>query len=465
MKREKNRSRNKNKSASRHKNIKVRKKDIKIRSKDSNIRKRSKNRLKKQKMIYLRRRILLLLLLIFILFFLINLIIKRINRYESDSYPKFRDQVMESITKDIFIANTEDRSLTSAEKISDFNKLNDYIIRNYAIDSSNEENYNTLIDQTEIYKKRIKNCRSDQEFYDIISSYLSLLQDNRTKIIDKKSYQMIFPYYKEKNKSPRAKNLGDAQVVNRYKRLLGRMNEKKELEIKENKNTLEIYLPDFDSNNINRDKEKIKSILINNPNIQNIFIDLSNNESIDDKYANEILPLLIHKDYALEKIVFYRGNLLKQSLAYMKNNKDRLNTRSSFVQNQSIKFPEDTKEINKDYYMYYDQIRVNINKDKDIGNKKIYILTNENTKNDPIRFANILKTSSDAYLVKNGFEGNQNQNDIIYNLRSDIFKLDHSGFLISINSSKSLNEDDKFIKYNQTINSSNPIKEVLKIIK
>ena len=149
----------------------------------------------------------------------------------------------------------------------------------------------------------------------------------------------------------------------------------------------------------------------------------------------------------------------------MKNNKDRLKTRSSFVQNQSIKFPEDTKEINKDYYMYYDQIRININKDKDIGNKKIYILTNENTKNDPIRFANILKTSSNAYIVKNGFEGDQNQNDITYNLRSDIFKLDHSGFLISINSSKSLNEDDKFIKYNQTINSSNPIKEVLKIIK
>lgn len=465
MKSKKNRLNNKNRSGSRHKNTKVRKKDIKIRSKDSNIRKRSKKRIKNQRLVYMRRRIILLLLLIFIIIFLVSAISKRLNRYKSDSYPKFRDQVMDSLTKDIFVTNTENRSLTSAEKISDFNKLNDYIIRNYAIDNNNEENYKNLIDQTDVYKKRVKNSKSDQEFYDIISSYLSILKDNRTKILDKKTYQLIFPYYKEKNKSPRAKNLGDAQVVNRYKRLLGRNLENIGLEIKENKNTLEIYWPDFDTNTLNKDKEKLKEVLQKNQNIQNIFIDLSNNDSIDDKYANEVLPLLIHKDYTLEKVVFYRGNLLKQSLSYMKNNKDRLNTRSSFMQNQSIKFPEETKEINKDYYMYYDQIRTDIKKDKDIGNKKIYILTNDNTKNDPIRFASILKANADAYIVKNGFEGDQNQNDIIYNLRSDIFKLDHSGFLISINSSKSLNEDDKFIKYNQTINSSDPHKEVLNMIK
>lgn len=63
---------------------------------------------------------------------------------------------MDSLTKDIFVTNTENRSLTSAEKISDFNKLNDYIIRNYAIDNNNEENYKNLIDQTDIYKKELK---------------------------------------------------------------------------------------------------------------------------------------------------------------------------------------------------------------------------------------------------------------------------------------------------------------------
>ncbi|EEB35446.1 hypothetical protein ANHYDRO_01629 [Anaerococcus hydrogenalis DSM 7454] len=154
MKSKKNRLNNKNRSGSRHKNTKVRKKDIKIRSKDSNIRKRSKKRRKNQRLIYMRRRIILLLLLIFIIIFLVSAISKRLNRYKSDSYPKFRDQVMDSLTKDIFVTNTENRSLTSAEKISDFNKLNDYIIRNYAIDNNNEENYKNLIDQTDIYKKK-----------------------------------------------------------------------------------------------------------------------------------------------------------------------------------------------------------------------------------------------------------------------------------------------------------------------
>ncbi|MDU6064525.1 MAG: hypothetical protein E6Y75_05285, partial [Anaerococcus sp.] len=189
------------------------------------------------------------------------------------------------------------------------------------------------------------------------------------------------------------------------------------------------------------------------------------NESIDDKYANEILPLLIHKDYNFEKVVFYRGNLLKQSLSYMKNNKDKVPTTSSFIENQAIKFPEETKEINKENYMYYDQIKTEIKKDQNMPNKKIYILTNDNTKNDPIRFANILKNTSDATIIKNGFEGDNTKNDIIYYLRADIIKLDHSGLLVSINSSKSLNEDDKYLKYDQIINAKDPYKKVLSLIK
>ena len=174
---------------------------------------------------------------------------------------------------------------------------------------------------------------------------------------------------------------------------------------------------------------------------------------------------MIHKDYDFEKVIFYRGNLLKQSLSYLKNNKDKVTTFSSFIKNQASKFPEDTKDINKENYMYYDQIKTEIKKDPDISNKKIYILTNDNTKNDPIRFANILKQTSDAYVVKNGFEGDKTPNDVIYYMREDIIKLDHSGLLISINSSKSLNEDDEFLKYNQIINAQNPYKQVLSMIK
>lgn len=455
----------KNQSASRNKREKVRKKDIKIRSQSPNIKKRSKKRMKALKRKYMRRRAGLVLALIFIIFLSTKALMRKINKYDKYTYPKFRQEVMDSITKEIFVGNTEDRSLTSAEKISDFNKLSYYISRNYAIDKENEKNYKILIDETENFKKKVRKSKSDQEFFDIVSSYLSILDDNRTQLIDVKTYNSIFPYYKVHKNSPRGKILGDAQVVNRYKRLLGRKDDSLSLGIRENKNILELNMPDFNSNNLKEDKEKIRQILNNNQNIEHIFINLSQNESIDDKYVNEILPLLIHEDYYFEKVVFYRGNLLKQSLSYMKNNKDKIPSSSSFIENQAIKFPEDTKEINKENYMYYDQIKIEIKKDQNIPKKKIYVLTNDNTKNEAIKFANILKNTSDAKLIKNGFEGDSTRNDIIYYLRSDIIKLDHSGLLISINSSKSLNEDDKYLKYDQIINAKDPYKKVLSMIK
>lgn len=455
----------KNQSASRNKREKVRKKDIKIRSQNPNIRKRSKKRMKALKRKYMKRRIGLVLALIFIIFLSAKTLIRKINKYDKYTYPKFRQEVMDSITKEVYVGNTEDRSLTSAEKISDFNKLSYYISRNYALDKENEKNYKLLIDQTENFKKKVKKSKSDQEFFDIISSYLSILDDNRTHLLDVKTYNSIFPYYKEHKNSPRGKILGDAQVVNRYKRLFERKDKLLGLDIKENNKILELNIPNFNSNNIKEDKEKIRQVLKNNQNISYIFINLSQNESIDDKYANEILPLLIHKDYNFEKVVFYRGNLLKQSLFYMKNNKDKTSTSSSFIENQAIKFPEDTKEINKENYMYYDQIKTEIKKDQNMPNKKIYVLTNDNTKNEAIRFANILKNTSNATLIKNGIEGDNTRNDIIYYLRPDIIKLDHSGLLISVNSSKSLNEDDKYLKYDQIINAKDPYKKVLSMIK
>lgn len=464
MKRKRDKNK-KNQSASRNKREKVRKKDIKIKSQSPNIRKRSKKRMKALKRKYMRRRAGLVLALIFIIFLSAKALIRKINKYDNYTYPKFRQEVMDSITKEIYVGNTEDRSLTSAEKISDFNKLSYYISRNYALDKENEKNYKILIDQTETFKKKVKKSKSDQEFFDIISSYLSILDDNRTHLLDVKTYNSIFPYYKEHKNSPRGKILGDAQVVNRYKRLFERKDKLLGLDIKENNKILELNIPNFNSNNIKEDKEKIRQDLKNNQNISYIFINLSQNESIDDKYANEILPLLIHKDYNFEKVVFYRGNLLKQSLSYMKNNKDKIPTSSSFIENQAIKFPEDTKEINKENYMYYDQIKTEIKKDQNMPNKKIYVLTNDNTKNEAIIFANILKNTSDATVIKNSFEGDNTRNDIIYYLRSDIIKLDHSGLLISINSSKSLNEDDKYLKYDQIINAKDPYKKVLSMIK
>ena len=50
-------------------------------------------------------------------------------------------------------------------------------------------------------------------------------------------------------------------------------------------------------------------------------------------------------------------------------------------------------------------------------------------------------------------------------MRTEIIKLDHSGILVSIDCAKSLDEDDKYLKYSQIINAQNPYKQVLSMIK
>lgn len=446
-------------SSSRHKRQKTRKKDIKIRSIDRRISKRKRDKEK----IYRRRRLALLTILLILIFFIVRSILGYLNRYNNYSYPTFRDSFLEEITKDILIANTEDRALTSAEKKDDFNKLYELIIRNHVVDKDNEENFKKLNNSYEEFLKKVEVSKTDQEFYDIIDSFLNILDDNKTKILDRKTYDMIFAYYKEENKSPRAKVLGNSQVVNRYKRLLGKKSDLPSMEIKENGKILEIKMPSFNSANLSDDMEKIKYILAKNSNIENIYLDLSDNESLDDKYAFKLLSLLIHDDYQKEKLIFYRGNLLKENLQFLKESK--ANIGSSFVRNPSSKYPDDLNYLNKNNYMYYDTITIKIEKDREVGNKKLFILTNENTKNSPVSLSYILKSTSDAYIVKNTLESNPTSNDKISYLRSDFFKLDHSGFVISINDSIALDEDDKYLNYDQMINTEDPKPYVFENIK
>lgn len=461
MNRRKNKDKRKYQSSSRHKNKRTRKKDIKITSSS----KREKRRRKNKEKVYRRRRIILLLLLILIIFLSFRFVYGLFNQYTNYTYPEFRDDFLKSISENVFVANTEDRALTSAEKEEDFKKLYETVIRNHTIDKDNEEAFRKFSSSYDTYLKKIKESKTDQEFYDSIDSYLSLLSNNRTKILDKKSYDMIFDYYKEDKKSPRAKTLGDSQVVNRYKRLIGKKSNLPKMDLKENESILEIKLEAFNAANLEEDMSKIKDVLTKNINIKNIYLDLSDNESIDDKYAFSLLSLLIHDDYQKEKLIFYRGNLLKESLNFFKENKDDLNISSSFMKNPSSKYPKKLDYINKDYYMYYDTINIDIKKDRDIGNKNIYILVNENTKNSPITLAHILKEKSNAYVVKNTLESQKNENDKINYLRSDFFKLDHSGLIISIDNSYSLDEDDKYMEYDQKINAADPKTYVFENIK
>ena len=134
------------------------------------------------------------------------------------------------------------------------------------------------------------------------------------------------------------------------------------------------------------------------------------------------------------------------------------------MKNHAAKVSGDFPSIDLDNYIYYDEVSLNINKDQEYSNRNIYVLTNSNTANEAIKLAQILKKNG-AYIVKNSFESGQTHKDIIYNLPSNLYVMEHSGLVLSINDAYSKNEgEDRYLEYDEKINSRNPISSILSII-
>lgn len=429
-----------------------------------NERAKRKRYLKKKK--YTRRRILVGLLTITILLTIISFISNAINSYKIMGYPEFRDEVLNKMSDEVFVSSSDGRSLSSAEKVTDFDDLYKTIERNFAVDKDNKENFEKFIKEYNSYRKKVYSSKTDQEYIKILNQYIAILDDSRTFILDKETYDHMFNYYRKNSNSYKNKILGNPQAVDRYKRLIAdpkKIKPSMSVSIEKDK-ILKISLADFKADEFDKDLQKIVDLLLDNPPVGTVLLDLSNNSSIDNVYPNKLAQILIHHNYKESNLIFYRGKLIQDSLESIKANKNTSYS-TPFVKNDVSKYPNEIKNINLNDYIYYDEISHKIEKNKDFSDRKIYVLTNEYTSNEAIKLANTLK-DSEAYIVKNGLEANNTYKDIIYNMRSDLYVLEHSGLVLSLNSaySKNESEENKYLKYDQKINSKDPIESMYDII-
>lgn len=450
------RERNRNRNSRPEKQIRV-VKDRKTRDRSAKARLRKR---KERQRTYRRRRMTLLSLLILAILIPSFLIYKKLSTYKYMDYPAFRDEVLDDLANEAFVTSTEGRSLTSAEKSNDFNQLIEYMTKNYAVDKNNRTSYEEFIKQSDAYKKKIANSKTDQEFFTILGNYLSLLNDPACKILDKDTYDDLFDYYKNKGQSNIKTSLENPQVVNRYKRIINDKNTSQASVAIESATTLRISLPSFKVKEIDTIIDEIIKAVTSQPSITKIILDLEENSSINYLFVNEFAKYLIHQDYSYEDIFYYRGSLLGRNLEDIKNSNDS-NYQTPYIKNQANKTKEDISTFNVDDYSYYDKVSLKIKKDATFANRGIYILTNSNTSNEAIRLAAILKDSG-AYVVKNALDPNPNMNDRIYNMMPSLLVLDHSGLIVSMTTAREKSEN-KYIEYNQRINSKNPVGSILSI--
>lgn len=424
---------------------------------------RQKRAKRERERAYKRRRIALAILACLIIIIPSFLILKKLNTYAKTGYPSFRDEVLKDLSTTAFVSSTEGRSLTSAEKNADFDKLYNTIVKNFAIDKSNTESFDEFTKKSETYRKKITSSKTDQDFFTLLGEYLNLLSDSYTKILDKDSYTDLFNYYKNKTGTPMKEILENPQVVNRYKRIINDKNIKESSVGIENGYVLRVSLASFRVTDIEKIINEITKAVTAAPGISTMVIDLSDNNSLNNIFVNEFAKYFIHKDYSKEDLIFYRGNLIGNTLKDMKND-EKSYYQTAYVKNLSSKYKEKIEHFDLEPYMYYDQVALKIQKDTTFAARNIYILTNSNTANEAIKLASIFKETSNAYVVKNALDPNPTAQDRIYEFPPSLFVLDHSGLIISLNTARA-ERPNRYLEYNQRINSRYPISSMLSLIK
>lgn len=423
---------------------------------------RRKRARRERERVYKRRRIILSALAVLLIVIPSFFIIKRLNTYAKTGYPSFRDEVLDDLSKTAFISSTEGRSLTCAEKSADFDILYETIVKNFAVDKSNAESFGEFTKKSDEYRKKITSSKTDQDFFMLLGEYLSLINDSYTKILDKDSYTDLFNYYKNKTGSAMKEILENPQVVNRYKRIINDKNVNEASVGIESGYVLRISLSNFRVNDLKKIIDEVIKNVTAAPGISTMVIDLSDNNSLNNLFVNEFAKYFIHQDYTKEDLIFYRGNLIENNLKDIKSDENSP-YQTAFVKNLSSKYKEKIEHFDLDPYMYYDQVSLKIKKDPTFASRNIYILTNSNTANEAIKLASILKESSNAYVVKNALDPNPTAEDRIYEFPPSLFVLDHSGLIISLNTARSENPN-RYLEYNQRINSKYPISSILSII-
>ena len=423
---------------------------------------RRKRAKRERERIFRRRRLALSVLGVLIIIIPSFLIYKKLNTYGKDGYPAFRDEVLDDLSKTAFVSSTEGRSLTSAEKSADFDILYETIVKNFAVDKSNIESFEKFTQKSDEYRKKITSSKTDQDFFILLGEYLAIINDSYTKILDKESYTDLFEYYKNKKESSMNEILANPQVVNRYKRIINDKNVNESSVAIEKGYVLRITLPNFKVNEIEKMIDEVIKAVTSAPGITTMIIDLSDNNSLNNLFVNEFAKYFIHQDYNKEDLIFYRGNLIENTLKDMKADENSP-YQTAFIKNTSKSYKEKIEHFNLDSYMYYDPVALRVVKDTTFASRNIYILTNSNTASEAIKLASIFKDSSNAYVVKNALDPGPTAADRIYEFPPSLFVLDHSGLIISINTARS-EKPNRYMDYNQRINSKYPISSMLSII-
>ena len=408
-----------------------------------------KNMKKKRRRKIIKRTLLLILLIFTIIFVGYKLINHFFFTYKFTAVPNIRLASDDNLTQEVIISDTNNRELTVAEKKSDFNNAYELMVSNYPRTNENQEKYDNFISKKIEYEDKILETTNDAEFLKILNEYFDILDDPKTGILSLSSFEyektlMGKEFYEED--SPYNKLLSDERINDRYNKLasseeaIDYSNSGLETEII-SQNIAVIRIKNFSLTSKEGDYQKIVTFLKSLDTQNNLIIDIRGASGNSDSYwvSNLITPIS-RSTYQANATLLFSNNSgddfmdylsIGESIGYFDLSDERVNLAS-------------LPSINKEEYPtmnYAKQISFTVSSDN-AGeyNKNVYILQDENTSMAADTFAYFAQNSNFAIVCGRSSSGTG------VDIKPFMFKLDHSGFILSIDPTITL--DTNYENYN-----------------
>ncbi|HFL2404838.1 TPA: S41 family peptidase [Clostridioides difficile] len=301
-------------------------------------------------------------------------------------------------------------TLTTEEKIADFNQLYDEVKKGYPfLEVNKRQTKEDWLAKKEIFKKRIMKTSSDQDFANELDAIMKELNNGHTNLLNNKT---LFNEYKEIYGDLGWYNFfSDEDVINMYNSLEQGKNypneEYKDIELKDLvKNEVGyMYIPQMNSANgsIKDDMNKINYYLNKIKNYKSLVIDIRGNIGGTDEYWIELVSLLTDKVYNCKGYRLFRNNssVIKN---YTKVRNIELNDISEFPKDIIKNAPKEVTNIFTDFE--YNKVVIK-GKSKTPFKGKIYLLVDDMVFSGAESFAIFCKEQNFATIVgsKTGGDG------------------------------------------------------------